>query len=149
MNIEEIRTELLGQHADLRRMIEEVQRSVRQIQQAQNAELDRELPARVQALARALREHNLREEELLGNILPTIDAWGSVRKEIMEEQHAEHEQFTAALVASETWGDPARGRETLMATLARVLEHMEREEKAFLNETLLRDDSVVADQFSG
>lgn len=149
MNIDEIRIELLGQHATLRRMIEEIQGIIRRSKDALGSELDSELRARVHEVAEALREHNVREDELLREILPTIDAWGSVRKEMMDEQHAEHGQFTAALAAAETWIDPVRSRETVLATLARVVEHMDREEKAFLNETLLRDDAVVADQFSG
>jgi len=159
MNIDEIRSELMSQHADLRRMIEDVRGALRVTDAQAFKASEGELRARVTELARALQEHNRREEALLGEILPTIDAWGQVRREIMDEQHAEHGQLIAALVSPDTSGGAAHGRDSstiplppgdfLLATLARVLDHMEREEKAFLNEALLRDDGIVTDQFSG
>jgi|ERR1019366_1192107 hypothetical protein len=147
MNPSEVRGELLEQHADLRAMIGEVRRAVRCAHESEAMRCA--LRARIESLSLALRTHNHREEEILRGILVTVDAWGPVRVEIMSEQHvAEHGELYGVLHANVTSHTAVDDR-VLDAGLDRVLEHMAREEIAFLGEDVLRDDSVVVQQFSG
>jgi hypothetical protein len=140
MNASEIRTQLMKEHDQLRALIEETRalaRLARPGERVPKASMDR--------LSRALLAHNLREQELLEGILATVDAWGPVRVEIMDEGHkAEHQALYAAV--SESDGvDPERAE----PLLDRVLEHIIREEQTFLNEDVLRDDTVIIDAFAG
>jgi len=148
MSPNEIRGELLEQHAKLRGMIGEVQRAVGCAHESEA--MRSELRACMDRLSLALRTHNHREEELLKGILVTVDAWGPVRAEIMSEQHAaEHVELYAVLSDANVTSRTAIVDGVLHAGLDRVLEHMAREEIAFLGEDVLRDDSVVVQQFSG
>jgi hypothetical protein len=147
MNLEPIRAELMAQHTHLRDVIEDVRGGL--LREAGREPLGAELRARMDELAGGLRKHNLREEELLRGVLATIDAWGLVREDIMSAQHVvEHEELAAALEAT-AMTETAVDSETVHASLDRLLQHMAREETMFLNEALLRDDGVVAEQFSG
>ena len=148
MNRNEIRSELLEQHAKLRVMVEAARRSVGH---ADESEAGRdELRACMDHLSLGLRAHNGREEELLRGILLTVDAWGPVRAEIMGERHlAEHAELSAILVDAKATSDTAIADGGLVLALDRLLEHMSREEKAFLGEDVLRDDNIDVDQFSG
>jgi len=111
--------------------------------------VSRELQASVICLADRVRMHNLREEELLKDVIPTIDAWGRVRAAIMTAEHIkEHGRLYTALL-----GIPATSAETagvdVVALIALMLDHMDREEAAFLNEEVLSDDGVIASQSDG
>jgi hypothetical protein len=103
----------------------------------------------VARLADALRSHNNREEELLRDLILSVDAWGEARAAIMTEQHVqEHSHLDTALR-----GLPLTSPEIAavgVVSLAHVIrEHMRREEAAFLNEEVLRDDIIVTGQSSG
>jgi hypothetical protein len=136
----QMHAELCEEHAQLRAMIDVVRRMTRQPVHGPGPR--EALRGSIVQLADALRRHNLREEELLGGIIPTVDAWGPVRAEIMDHEHiAEHKELYAALLGED--GQPVD------ALLDRVLDHMAREEAAFLNEDVLRDDVVVTDYFGG
>jgi hypothetical protein len=146
MDLESMRSELSAQHAELRRMIEAVRESASEEPAARSGP---DLRSRLDELSRSMREHNRREEELLGDVLPTIDAWGSVRRDIMTEQHvSEHGELAAALDDVGPLSEDNECR-ALLSTLDRVLEHMAREEKAFLSDPLLREDAIAAGQVSG
>ena len=90
------------------------------------------------AWASALRAHNEHEEELLGKVLPTLDAWGSARREIMTERHvSEHGELAGALEGLDSSFQRTAG-DSLIAMLDRVLSHMDREEETLLNDPRLR-----------
>ncbi len=107
------------------------------------------LRAALGELADALRAHNAREEELLREIIPTVDAWGPARADVMVQQHRLGHDAThaAVLAARDGVDDPAAG--SLEALLADVVKHMDREEEAFLSEEVLRDDPVAMYYFGG
>ena len=101
-------------------------------------------------LADATRRHNLREAELLKDIVPKVDAWGDARKEIMDEEHIkEHEALWEGLIDAGTAEDRKTQSHRVHALLERMAEHMAKEEWAFLNADVLRDDAVVLDAFGG
>jgi Hemerythrin HHE cation binding domain len=147
MDFEEIRTELLSHHADLRHQVDAMRQAVEAVSRGDSSHA--ELRSRTDDLAAALRAHNDREEELLGEVLPTLDAWGAVRREIMTEQHAsEHGELADALEGLGSLFERT-ARDSLLATLDRVLEHMAREEKFILNDPFLRDFGMGSEQISG
>jgi hypothetical protein len=148
MNAAEIRDELLSQHANLRQIIDELHRSAGV--GVPVAGTDGEVAAHVVRLARALREHNRREETLLRGVLGSVDAWGPVREEIMNEEHAaEHEELGAALWSATVGPESGMTGGALVDLLERVLEHMAREERVFLSSDVLKEDAILGDQCSG
>jgi hemerythrin HHE cation binding domain-containing protein len=148
MSPSEIRDELLEQHASLRAMIEDVRWVAGRAHESDGK--PGELQDHMRRLALAFRAHNRREEEVLKGFLVSVDAWGPVREEIMSEEHvAEHVELYAALVDMNMTARSAIAAGALAAGLDRMLDHMAREEIAYLGEDVLRDDGVMMSQFSG
>ena len=147
MTPSQIRSELLKDHERLRTMMDEARKLAARASSGEPV-ID-ELRQTVALLADVLRAHNVREEELLGGFIRSVDAWGPVRAEIMTEEHAqEHEEFFAALLGVQTTPVEFAGA-GVMLLLDRILQHMACEEDAFLSEDVLRDDLVVTDSFGG
>ena len=138
MKPSEIRRELLEQHAEIHRRIE----AARVTEPAQ-------LHGALVRLADYLRVHNLREEELMMDVFPQLDAWGMIRAEVMVGEHLEEhrELWEAVLDTSETT-DPSVAASKTRELCGRIEEHMRREEKVFLNEEVLADEERV-DYFGG
>jgi Hemerythrin HHE cation binding domain len=144
----QIRTELLREHDEIRLMVEMTQETVRRARSDRAARS--ELSAGILRLAHALRTHNRFEEEVLRELLAEVDAWGPVRVEIMDAQHAsEHRLLMAALIDAGAAMDSTRFVEDIVGPLDRVLAHMAIEEEGFLGDGVLRDDGVVTDQSDG
>ena len=145
MKPSEIRAELLTQHEDLRARIDEARRLIDR--QARGDESD--LHGSLVRLTDVVRLHNAREEELMRDVFPTLDAWGPTRAEVMHEGHVhEHEALFASLVAAR---DASSGESlaSVRKLLDDMLAHMDREEKVFLCKEVLCDDGVVPDYFGG
>jgi Hemerythrin HHE cation binding domain len=147
MKPSEIRGDLLREHAQIRVMLD-VTLTFAEVSRVDAPGCD-DLREHLVRLTDAMRAHNLREEALLGDLIPAIDAWGPARAAIMFEEHVqEHERLYAALL-----GIPCTPAEFAAAGVAALVgligEHMDREEAAFLGEDVLRDDLVVANQSGG
>ena len=138
MKPSEIRRELLDQHAEIHRRLET----------ARFAE-PKDLHGALVRLADYLRVHNLREEELMTEIFPQLDAWGMIRAEVMVGEHLEEhrELWEAVLDTSETTDEAVAASKT-RELCERIHEHMLREEKVFLNEEVLSDEAGI-DYFGG
>jgi hypothetical protein len=97
----------------------------------------------VARLGEAIRAHTVREEDLLTGLVPQIAAFGDARLAIMDEEHREaHEQIEIALAGIPPL--PSQLAAVGVIALARILrEHMDREEAAFLNEHVLRDEAAA------
>jgi Hemerythrin HHE cation binding domain len=148
MTPNEIRAELLGQHADLRATIEQVRQAVGRVQGSDV--MRAELRVALGRLSKGLRDHNRREEALLGAFLLTVDALGPVREQVMNEEHvAEHIELYDAFVDANAVSDAAIAQGTLVALLDRVIEHMAREERYFLGDDVLKGDRPIGDYFGG
>lgn len=144
----EMRTELLGQHAEMRSTIQRVLGLV--VRMRGGEKVRDELQSTLGALGDAVHAHNEREESLLREVIPTVDAWGPARADVMVEQHhLEHQALHAALLRSGAEIDPEVACASVEALLARILQHMDREEEAFLSEEVLRDDGVAIYYFGG
>jgi Hemerythrin HHE cation binding domain len=147
MKPSEIRGELLQQHARIRTMMDVTLTIARGVSVGAPGRGD--LQGCVLRLADALRTHNRREEELLREFIRSVDAWGPARAAIMAEEHKrEHERLDAALL-----GVPRAPIEFaaagIVALIALIRQHMDREEEAFLGEDVLRDDVIVTNQSGG
>ncbi len=138
MTLREIRRELLQAHTDLRSDISSVRLLVDRWRHRESTR--EEVRAALLRLGESLGAHNRREEDLLGAFIPTVDAWGHDRAEIMNERHIEehHEIYGALVVASES-SDADAAAPILQFLFARILEHMKREEEAFLGRDVLTD----------
>lgn len=153
MKPSEIRAELLDQHGEIRQRMVDIRKAL-EPRPASDAARD-ELQSRLAQLIGLLRRHNLREEELLRDILPTVDAWGPARATIMMEEHLkEHDALYTALLDTGTLpstegpaADAAHAQ--LLGLMDRIVEHIDHEEKIFLSEEVLRDDGIVRDYFGG
>jgi len=149
MKPSEIRAELLGQHATLRSLIEQTKRASEQPAPPGEVGLDRARDCLVR-LVDELRRHNLREEELLRDVIPSVDPWGPARAEIMTEEHVkEHQELFGALTDATATTDARAAAPMLRIVCERLLAHMAREERDFLGGDCLRDDQVSVDSFGG
>jgi hemerythrin-like domain-containing protein len=138
MRASEVRAELLEQHAELRAMAGGLTQVAARARSGEPVES--ELSSALVRFIDALRRHNLREEELLRDILPAVDAWGPARDQVMTEEHVEeHEELYAALFGLRTAPGEFAG-EAAGNLMNRILEHMAREELIFLGDDTLRDE---------
>lgn len=143
----EIRTELLGQHADLRAKMKAARELANRCHHEDAREALRDSLSRV---ADALRMHNKREEELMRDVFPELDAWGPIRAEIMAEEHVgEHNHLYEALMTASTTAVAKEAASAAMTLFDQIEKHMAREEKVFLGEDVLSDDGVIPDMFGG
>jgi hemerythrin len=148
MSLTEIRNLLLEQHAELRVKIEEARRATDLWRQGEWSR--DELQERLQRLADQLRAHNSCEERLLRDIIPTIDAWGQARSEVMTEVHLdEHRNLCAALIGATILADAESGSAAVFLLLDAMLDHMKHEEKIFLAADVLTEDLQIGECFGG
>lgn len=136
MKANQIRSELLHQHVVLRSDLSAVKELVERWRAGSSTR--EAVRGALLRLGEVLEEHNDREEELLGEIIPTIDEWGVDRAEIMNERHVEehHELYGALVVVAES-PDAEAAAPLLRFLCGRILEHMKREEEAFLGRDVL------------
>jgi hypothetical protein len=147
MKPSEIRTELLEQHRAIRTLMVET-KAIAVRWRAGEGDGD-ELRQSVLRLADRIRTHNLREEELLRDLIPNADAWGPARAAMMADEHVrEHARLHTALLGLPSTSAEMAGA-GIVALMALLRDHMDREEVVFLCEDVLRDDIVIADQSGG
>jgi hypothetical protein len=143
MTPSQIRAELLQDHGELGSIIA----ATRQIAgrgSAGEPVLD-ELRVELARLADALRRHNVREEELLRDVMPSLGAGGQERAKIMTEEHtAEHAELFETLIGILFTPVEFAGAGVAML-LDRMLNHMAREETVFLRADGLSDEVVAID----
>jgi hypothetical protein len=147
MKTSQIREILLAEHAHLRERMDDV-RSV--AVQTRGRERRIALRAAVERLAHELHEHTLNEERILRGLLRSVDAWGPVREEIMDQRHlAEHRELAAAAVEAIVVSDASVESGILSGILDRILEHMAVEEVVLLGDDVMGDHDPAIDQFTG
>jgi hypothetical protein len=145
--LSDIRQELLAQHASLKSMAVSV-RNVAMSPPSPTA--CSELAGLLYALGDGIDAHNAREEHLLGDVLPTVDTWGSVRAARMDEHHRkEHRRIADRVRAAADLADFTAIVQAALPAIEELLEHMREEEEEVLCEDVLRDDIVSIDQFDG
>lgn len=148
MKLSQIRTELVAEHVALRQMALEIDAEAQRVL-AQEGSLDA-LRVSLVRFAERLAAHNLHEEALLRDELPTIDAWGPQREALMNENHEkEHATVLRSISEAVSAGAPGEIAQHVRDLMRRVLEHMKSEEKEILHPDLLRDDVVSIQGMSG
>ena len=140
IKLSELRTILLKQHADIRALLDETRAASSQVP------IDQErLTGALGRLVTLVQTHNAAEEEALRKILPTIDAWGPVRNEVMLHEHlTEHTELYLMLLEASKANLPAGLPATLAELLDKFAKHMAYEEKTFLGPETLDEDALVA-----
>ena len=130
-----VRADLLGEHFELRRLIEEA----RVILRSGNDAARVDLPAAVERLADALHGHSQHEEAALRVVLATVQ--GRAHPDaVMDEHHvAEHARLVAVLRAGVDDSDTSVVQEKIGAVLDELESHMAHEEDMLLGPDLLGD----------
>src|SRR5512141_1783654 len=101
MKLSEIRADLLREHGGMSATLREAASAAKRWQSGQDAR--NELHGCLGRLLEQLRAHNTHEEEVLRDVLPTIDAWGKARAEKMLATHiVEHAALQKALIDAST-----------------------------------------------
>jgi hypothetical protein len=125
-----VRAELLQQHADLRRMIADVETMAEQA--SKGAALGDRLQAAVKRLADALEQHNSFEEQWLRTLDAKIDGPTRAELDVLLDAHErEHEELHAAVLGIPQTPVKFAGVD-VRVLLKGLLEHMAREEVSLL-----------------
>jgi hemerythrin len=140
MKPSEIRDELIAQHRGLRARIDAAR--LASLRWTSGEASESHVRDALAELADALRAHHLREESTLRELIRSIDAPGTEREEIMDDEHVrEHREMFDTLSRVGNTQAPADAGRELESFCSQMLAHMTWEEKAFLNRSVLRDDA--------
>ena len=143
----EIRKELMDQHASLKRLAARV----RDLAEGPAGEASRDqLSGILRELGDGIDADNAREEHLLGEVLPTLDAWGPERLARMDDHHREeHREIAERVRDAAELPDLSSAVSAALPAIDELLAHMLQEEKEFLGRDLLRDDVINIQQSDG
>ena len=139
MTPSQVRAELLGEHFELRRLVEDARSALRNGQPPPRTELR----TAVERLSDALRTHSQHEEHALRVILASVTG----RKHpdaVMDEAHvSQHARLVAVLRAALDAADPVAVDAQVGQVLDDLEEHMAEEEDVLLGEDLLGDEGAA------
>jgi iron-sulfur cluster repair protein YtfE (RIC family) len=145
----EVLAELRQQHDDLRELLAACKAAADQVHETGSRE-GRPLVRSATLLLEAMARHNLLEEHRLRPILLESDSFGEVRLSQMLEDHiAEHAAVAEGLRDVVLIEDPVRAACSIRACLNRLRNLLDREERQYLNDRVVRDDIVSIDPTSG
>ncbi len=148
VKLDGVRRELLRQHAELRTMIAGLRRTASRAEQGV-APLDA-VRASLEELRLMLAVHQRQEEEELGPLLQSVDAWGPERLMVMEHEHkSEHWALNGALAKAKSSQNVYEVSAAVTQLSRLLLAHMLEEEKYFLTAKVLNLDPVRTDLFTG
>jgi iron-sulfur cluster repair protein YtfE (RIC family) len=103
------------------------------------------LASALSRLALLLASHNANEEAALRPLLSQTDAWGPTRVEEMARDHAqEHAALRAMLEPLKDLCDLERLQQSSLELVHHLRDHLETEERSFLNRRVLHDDLVTS-----
>jgi iron-sulfur cluster repair protein YtfE (RIC family) len=151
MELDDVRRELMADHAHLRELISRLERHAATIQRGEGSVDDaRTLRELLRTLFDDLEAHSGRENEILEPILRSLDAWGPARVERMEEEHrAEHEALVRTLEQLTEASLPGEMAATAVTLCEELLVHMAVEEEYLLHPNVLTYDVVKPGQSTG
>jgi hypothetical protein len=143
----QVRTKILHEHTALRRRLHELEVAV-------DAMRDRAQATRVAAIARelltAVVAHTQLEDAILAPALRDIDAWGTIRAEVLLEHHEQQRAQLRALIESYAIDDDCeRLARVTLEWVRDVRTDMIHEESNVLSAALLRDDPISVAMESG
>jgi len=141
-----VRERVLADHAKLRTLIAEVDRLALAVA-AEELKHTAALRTLAEQLFRMLGEHIDHEDAVLAPIIRRIDAWGPVRHEQMQRDHASQRAALAQAICDLETGGPALGR-AVQSMCWEILHDMKREEHDLLHPDLWREDVTIV-EFGG
>lgn len=149
MKPSEVREQILADHRQVMRLLDEVEEEARSVL-ASRGNGDR-LRDRAFELERSMADMIEREQALLEPVLRGTDAFGEVRAEQLHRSHRRQREALATTREEAAAGRlPARDLAgSLCDVIARVRADLEKEQQRSLDPNLLRDDVVVVSQSDG
>jgi len=148
MDVGDIRDELLARHEQMRAAVNDIRTAVDRVRRGDGKPAD--LQAALVQLAETLQTHCEHEDEVLKDMLRTVDAWGEERAEILDGEHArERRELREALVESASAHDVERLIGVAIHFAERMLEHFANEEQFVLSEDVLCDGIISRNSFCG
>ncbi len=146
--VDRIRDELLARHTELRAAVDDIRRAVDRVRHGRSK--PDVLRLSLGQLADTLRRHRAHEDDVLRDILRTVDAWGDVRADLLDEEHdIETRDLDEALGATGSTDDVERTLSITLDCVDRLLQHMAREERYVIAADVLCDDIVARNSFVG
>jgi iron-sulfur cluster repair protein YtfE (RIC family) len=141
--IADVRARVLAEHARLRAVIAEVDRLAIAVAAGEMHRLTA-LRERAGRLYRMLTEHIDHEDAVVAPIIQGIDAWGPVRLEQMERDHANQRMaLKQAVYELDIEGEPLG--QAVQSMCWEILHDMRREEHDLLHPDLWRDSIIVVE----
>lgn len=142
----EVRERVLAEHAKLRTVIADVDRLAYAVAAEDVKHIDA-LRTQAETLYRMLTEHIDHEDAVLAPIIRQIDAWGLLRHEQMQRDHATQRTTLAHAIKELETGGPALGQ-AVQSMCWEILHDMKREEHDLLHPDLWREDITIV-EFGG
>ena len=137
-----VRARVVAEHARLRTLIAEVEQLANAVGEgADDVELLRE---RAGTLYRMLTEHVDHEDAVVAPIIERIDAWGPVRLEQMQHDHA-GQRMTLKQAVHDLDIQGRQLGQSVQSMCWEILRDMKREEHDLLHPDLWRDSIVVVE----
>jgi iron-sulfur cluster repair protein YtfE (RIC family) len=135
MNPSQVRAELLGEHFELRRLVEAARVVIEK-----GSVPPAELASALDALVGALAAHAKHEEAALIELAESLSESARKPNAVMDEDHiADHERLVASVRQAGAAATPTARRERVGEVLAELESHMTSEEAVLLGEDLLVD----------
>lgn len=146
MKPSEIRAMILGDHAELRALLRDIDAN---LDRADDPLARTRLPEQLTHFYAAFLRHIEHEEQILEPVLADIDNWGPVRIERMDAEHAEQRAQIGRLSSLRPSPDVRSYVEQIRSFLRAIRADMDEEERECLNPNVLRDDTINIDSFGG
>jgi iron-sulfur cluster repair protein YtfE (RIC family) len=141
----DVHLRLTEEHARIRVSLAQIEAMAREPPEGSPEPAAIALASALSRLALLLASHNANEEAALRPLLAQSDAWGPERvDEMMRDHVAEHAELRAMIEPLKDLADLPRLRAASLALVSGLREHLESEERAFLNRRVLRDDIVTS-----
>ncbi len=142
-SIADVRSRVLAEHARLRLLIADVDRLASAVGAGENHHLE-DLRDRAGRLYRMLTEHIDHEDAVVAPIIASIDAWGPVRLEQMQHEHA-GQRIALKQAVNDLDLDGRPLGQAIQSMCWEILHDMKREEHDLLHPDLWRDSPVVVE----
>jgi iron-sulfur cluster repair protein YtfE (RIC family) len=139
----DVRAGVLAEHARLRTVIIEIDRLASAVSAGEADRLDA-LRERAGRLYRMLAEHIDHEDAVIGPIIARVDAWGPVRLEQMQHEHAGQRMALKQAVHDLEIEGRSLGQ-AIQSMCWEILHDMRREEHDLLHPDLWRDGTIVVE----
>jgi iron-sulfur cluster repair protein YtfE (RIC family) len=145
----DIHLRLTEEHARIRVSLAQIEALAAAPPDGPGEEAALSLASALSRLALLLASHNANEEAALRPLLAQTEAWGPDRIEEMIADHvAEHAALRAMIAPLKDLTDLPRLRRSSLDLVAHLRDHLESEERAFLNRRVLCDDDLASEEAS-